>query len=50
MIGWANARVVEGVLDVQLGYVEREPTSRAFQRELEAEIARLEAFIVPRRP
>lgn len=49
MIGWANARVARGVLDVQLGYVEREPASREFQRELEAEIARLEAFIAPRR-
>lgn len=45
IVGWANARVADGVLDVALGFVEREPKGRDFRRELAAEIARLEAFL-----
>jgi uncharacterized protein YcaQ len=45
VIGWANAKVDDGQLDVQLGYVEGRPREKAFGRELEAEIARLEAFL-----
>jgi hypothetical protein len=45
IVGWANARVAGGVLDVQLGFEGREPKGRDFRRELTAEIARVEAFL-----
>jgi hypothetical protein len=44
-VGWANARVVEGVLDVEVGYAEKRPRDRGFTRELATEIERLEAFL-----
>jgi uncharacterized protein YcaQ len=46
VIGWANARVESGNLDVQLGYVARgRPRERAFVRELEAEVERMRSFL-----
>lgn len=46
VIGWANARVEAGKLDVQLGYVAgRRPRERTFVRELDAEIERLRSFL-----
>lgn len=47
VVGWANAKVREGRLDVECGYV-RKPRERGFRAELDAEIARLESFISPR--
>jgi uncharacterized protein YcaQ len=44
-IGWANARVDGGVLDVDVGFASARPRERAFARELDAEIARLETFL-----
>jgi uncharacterized protein len=45
VIGWANAEVKGRKLDVQCGFVENRPRDRGFKRELEAEVARLEAFL-----
>ena len=45
VIGWANARVTDGTLRVEMGYAESTPRERAFARELAAEIARLETFL-----
>jgi uncharacterized protein len=49
VIGWANAAVEAGKLNVQLGYVSgRAPGDASFRSELAAELARLEAFLRPR--
>ena len=45
VIGWGNVRVVDGRLDVQLGYVKAAPRSAAFRSGLEEEIERLGAFL-----
>jgi uncharacterized protein YcaQ len=45
VIGWANASVSGGKLDVQVGFVEKTPRDRAFRSELEAEIERMAAFL-----
>jgi uncharacterized protein len=45
VIGWANAAVAGGRLQVSLGYVDGQPNGRAFKRALEEERARLEAFL-----
>jgi uncharacterized protein YcaQ len=47
MVGWANARVEARVLEVDVGFVTTRPRERAFARELDAEIARLDAFLAP---
>jgi hypothetical protein len=48
VIGWANLRLVEGRLDVDLGYVDGAPGSKLYARALEAEVARFERFMRPR--
>jgi uncharacterized protein YcaQ len=46
VIGWGNAAIADGVLQVETGYVGgRPPRERAFARELEAETARLRTFL-----
>lgn len=45
IIGWANARVENGALNVELGFVEKAPADTDFSLELEKEIARLEIFL-----
>jgi uncharacterized protein YcaQ len=45
IVGWANARMVNGVLDVEVGYAEKRPRGADFTRALAAEIERLEAFL-----
>jgi uncharacterized protein YcaQ len=45
VIGWANASVVDGALDVDLGFAGKRPRGKDFTREVDAEIARLEAFL-----
>jgi len=45
VIGWANVSVRGGALDAQLGYVRPRPRERAFARELDAELARMRAFL-----
>ena len=48
VIGWANLAVKNGTLQSEIGYVDgRPPRERAFKRELEAELARMEAFLSP---
>ena len=49
VIGWVNASLASGGLDVEFGFAERRPRDRVFHRELDAEIARLEAFLAPER-
>ena len=50
VIGWANATSgKDGRLDLRCGYVAgRAPREAAFRRELEAEVERLRAFLIPR--
>jgi uncharacterized protein YcaQ len=48
VIGWANATLAGGRLQVVPGYAARAPRGHAFQRALEAELARLERFLTPR--
>jgi uncharacterized protein len=45
LIGWANARVIDGRLDVELGFVHRRPRDSAFRRELDLELGRFEMFL-----
>jgi len=45
VIGWANARVERGKLDVDLGFIGKRPRDPAFRRGLDEEIARMEAFL-----
>lgn len=45
VIGWANASVKDGALQCDIGYVESQPTERAFRRELEGELDRLRRFL-----
>jgi uncharacterized protein YcaQ len=45
VIGWANVQVVDGRLDVKLGYVKTAPRSAAFRSALEEEMQRLNAFL-----
>jgi uncharacterized protein len=47
MIGWANANLASEALHVELGFADARPEGRDFRRELDAEIARLEAFLAP---
>ena len=45
MIGWANANVSGGHLSVDVGFAQTRPREKDFRRELDAEIARLDAFL-----
>ena len=45
IIGWANATRKDQRLDCRFGFVEQRPREKSFERELEAEVARLEAFL-----
>lgn len=50
VVGWANARLDEGTLRVQLGYVSgRRPREQSFARELEAEVERMRSFLTTSR-
>ena len=48
VIGWANAAMADGALDVRTGFVGTAPKGVAFRRALDAEIASLRAFLQPR--
>jgi uncharacterized protein len=46
VIGWANASLEEGALDVQVGFVSgKAPSELAFRRAFEAEVERMRAFL-----
>ncbi len=45
VIGWGNLAVEEGGLRSDIGYVGSPPRGRAFRGELEAELARMRAFL-----
>jgi uncharacterized protein len=45
VIGWGNARVQEGRFSCELGFVNERPRDPAFERELDAELARMAAFL-----
>jgi uncharacterized protein YcaQ len=47
VIGWANVTRTPGGVDVATGFAARRPRERAFTRALDAEIARLAAFLPP---
>ena len=44
-IGWSNAAVINGQLEVNVGFVNKRPRDPEFRRELHAEIARLTDFL-----
>jgi uncharacterized protein YcaQ len=48
VIGWANITAPGGKLDVALGFIGRRPRDPAFRRALDAEIARMQAFLPPK--
>ena len=45
VIGWGNITVVDGALNVDLGYVGRAPRERAFTRALDEDLERLRSFL-----
>jgi uncharacterized protein YcaQ len=45
VIGWANAGINEGRLQIETGFVKSGPRDRQFQRALDAEIDRLRSFL-----
>jgi uncharacterized protein YcaQ len=45
IVGWANLTVREGTLHSELGFIDRRPKDPSFERELEAELARMRAFL-----
>ncbi len=48
VIGWANVKLVAGKMHAVVGYARRCPQTRAFQRALGAELARMERFLTTR--
>lgn len=48
VIGWANANVVGGELQVDVGFAKKRPADREFLQALDDEIARLDAFLTVR--
>jgi uncharacterized protein YcaQ len=47
MVGWANLRVERGRLQHALGFVAARPRDAGFERALDEELARFEAFLQP---
>jgi uncharacterized protein YcaQ len=45
IVGWANAALLGGNLDLDVGFVNTKPRDKEFRRELDAEIARLDGFL-----
>ena len=45
VIGWANLTCRRGQVEAKLGFVDGRPDDPAFERELEAELARMAAFL-----
>jgi len=45
IIGWTNARVENGRLKIDVGFVNKQPNDSDFKSELEDEIDRLRAFL-----
>ena len=48
VVGWGNVSAAGGRLVSDLGYVSAQPRDRGFRGALEAELARLAAFLEPR--
>ena len=44
VIGWANAQVSGGQLNVEVGFVGKRPSEKSFRSELELEIGRLDTL------
>jgi uncharacterized protein len=45
VIGWTNAALAGGALDVETGFTAKRPREAAFRRELDAEIERMSTFL-----
>jgi uncharacterized protein len=45
VVGWANAALVGGALEVETGFTTKRPREAAFRRELDAEIQRMSTFL-----
>ncbi len=50
VIGWGTVVLRGGAVDVRLGHERAEPRGRDYRRALDAEVARLERFLVTRDP
>lgn len=48
VIGWANLAYRQGRLEAELGFVDGRPDEPTFERELEAELARMTTFLAGR--
>jgi hypothetical protein len=46
MIGWVNVSGQNGKLRIQPGFIKAKPREAAFRAEFDAEVARLETFLV----
>ena len=44
-IGWANLKVVDSQLEMELGFIGKRPKDKAFKSALEAELAAMAAFL-----
>ena len=49
VIGWANVTASDGAVNVKLGFAGRAPRGRDFRNAFDAEVARMQAFLTPRR-
>jgi uncharacterized protein len=49
VVGWANLAAPAGVLQADVGFSKSRPKGRDFARAFDAEVARTEAFLAPRR-
>lgn len=45
VVGWANAGMVAGRLNIDVGFVNKRPSEKAFRIALEEEVCRLEGFL-----
>jgi uncharacterized protein YcaQ len=45
VIGWANAALAGGKLDVETGFIAKRPREAVFRRELETEVERMSEFL-----
>ena len=45
IIGWGNLKVVNGILESEIGFVNTKPKSKVFNLALEAELNRMREFL-----
>ena len=45
IIGWANIKVVNKKLDIELGFAKGRPKSKVFEKELAKEVEKMKIFL-----